>query len=133
MTESTHASTAEYVFRVVVRIESDDADVRIVPDTFETTLFIRASEPGRDGWLFFRNVLWRGKVNAPKVVRRLATDALGEPVETVEFRELQAETAYYDAFREEISTDLDLFNAETVEEVLTKYLGSSIRILDKSE
>lgn len=131
MTESGDDPTAEYVFRVVLRIISNDTDVRIVPDTFETTLFIRASEPGRDGWLFFRNVLWRGEVNAPDVVRRLAVDALGEPVETVEFRELQAETAYFDALREEISTDLDLFNAETVEEALTKYLGSSIRILGK--
>lgn len=131
MTESGDDPTAEYVFRVAVRIESNDTDVRIVPDTFETTFFICASEPGRDGWLFFRNVLWRGEVNAPDVVRRLAVDALGEPVETVEFRELQAETAYFDALREEISTDLDLFNAETVEEALTKYLGSSIRILGK--
>lgn len=129
MTVSTDDASAEYVFGIVVRVESDDPDVHIAPETFETTLYKRASEPGGEGWLFFRNVLWRGEVNAPDVVRRLATEALGVPVESVEFRELRSERAYYESLHEEISANLDLFNAETVEETITKYLGSSIRIL----
>jgi len=49
-------------------------------------------------------------------------------VTDVSFRELQAEEAYLDELKATIADDLDLFNADGVSEVLSKYLGSSIRV-----
>ena len=46
----------------------------------------------------------------------------------VSFRELQTDEPYLDDLKSEIAADLDLFNAADVSEVLTKYLGSSIRV-----
>ena len=125
----------QYVFRVTVRLASSRDDVTIEPSTATTTITVErdASEPGTTGWLFFRDTLWRGEVGDDEYARELAAEWLGMPrdrIESVSFRELQVDQTHFDALKREIATDLDAFNAENVSEVLTKYLGSSIRVLD---
>lgn len=105
-----------------------DPDVSLTPDTFETVLRKRAPRPGADGWLFFRDNLWRGEANDEAHLRALATETLGVPVEAVDFRELACDRAYHDALSTAIEAELERFRADDVPEVLTKYLGSSIRI-----
>lgn len=51
------------------------------------------------------------------------------PVAAVSFRELQADEAYLEALRAEIGANLAEFRADAVDRALTKYLGSSIRVL----
>jgi len=78
----------------------------------------------------FRNTLWRGEVSDEDYARRLAAEWLGVPertVESVDFRELQADEDYLEALKSEIEADLEAFNADDVSEVLSKYLGSSVR------
>jgi len=98
------------------------------PATFETVLSRTADPPGEDGWLFFRDTLWRGELGDDAHGQRLAADALGVPVESVSFSELQTSEAYLDDLKAAIADDLDLFNADTVSEVLKKYLGGSIHV-----
>ncbi|MGQ3411260.1 LWR-salt protein [Natrinema sp. LN54] len=128
---------ANYTFRVRLRIEPAQAFVSLEPSSAETTvtLFRDAPEPGTEGWLFFRNTLWRGEVSDEEYARQLAAEWLGVPertVEAVDFRELQTDEAYLEALESEIAADLELFKAESVSEVLSKYLGSSIRVTDSS-
>ena len=129
---------ARYVFRVRVRIEPAHEDVSLEPSSAETTvtLFRKASEPGTDGWLFFRNTLWRGEVGDEDYARRLAAEWLGVPertVRAVEFRELQIDQGYFDALKAEIAADLEPFKADSVSEAVTKYLGSSVRVTERDE
>ncbi len=128
---------ARYAFRVRVRLEPAREYVTLEPGSAETsvTLFREAPEPGTEGWLFFRDTLWRGEVADEEYARRLAAEWLGVPertVEAVDFRELQTDEAYFDALKAEIATDLEAFKAENVSEVLSKYLGSSIRVTDSN-
>ena len=124
-----------YVFRVDVRLEPDHEAVSIDPSSAETTVtvFRTAPEPGTDGWLFFRNTLWRGELSDDAYGRQLAEEWLGEPVEAVSFRELQVDEGYFRAFKSAIADDLEAFNADHVDEVLSKYLGSSIRVRSGAE
>ncbi|ADB62107.1 hypothetical protein Htur_3243 [Haloterrigena turkmenica DSM 5511] len=126
---------ARYVFRAELRLEADEPGVRLEPSTTETTVtvFREAPEPGEEGWLFFRDALWRGEVGDADYGRRLAEEWLGEPVESVSFRELQVDEGYFAALKDAIADDLDLFNADNVSEVLSKYLGSSIRVTDTED
>ena len=123
---------AAYVFRVAVRLDPTDATVD--PDRFETTMEIPAAEPGTDGWLFFRDRLWRGEIGDEPAFRRLAeerlglADAEGVAVVAADFRELRTDEAYLDALKASIAGDLDRFNADSVDEVLRKYLGSSVHV-----
>ncbi|NHN47111.1 LWR-salt protein [Halostella sp. JP-L12] len=121
---------AEYVFRVRVRIDPSEEGVRVDPATFETTLYRRADPPGEDGWLFFRDNLWRGEVNDEAHLRDLAEDSLGVPVDSVAFSALRTDEAYFDALKAEIGNSLDLFKADRVSEVVSKYLGSSVEVRD---
>ncbi|QFU82671.1 LWR-salt protein [Natronorubrum aibiense] len=123
---------ASYVFRAQVRLEADDPAVTLEPSTAETSVTLRyvAPEPGTEGWLFFRDTLWRGEISDPSYGRQLVEEWLGEPVESVSFSELQVDEAYFKALKAEIAADLEAFNADTVSEVLSKYLGSSIRVTD---
>jgi len=57
---------AAYVFRVEFRLDPEGAT--IAPDRFETTMELPANEPGTDGWLFFRDRLWRGEIGDETVV-----------------------------------------------------------------
>jgi hypothetical protein len=123
---------AAYVFRVAIRL--DPATAAVDPDRFETTMELPASEPGSDGWLFFRDRLWRGAVGDEASFRRLAEERLGladaasVAVVAVDFRELRTDEAYLDALKDAIADDLDRFNADSVDEVLRKYLGSSVHV-----
>ncbi|SNZ05995.1 hypothetical protein SAMN06269185_1003 [Natronoarchaeum philippinense] len=120
--------TASYVFSVRFRL-SPDAAVSVEPETFETTLYRPADPPGEDGWLFFRDNLWRGEVNDQRHARRLAEDALGVDVEAVEFRRFETDREHYDALKAAIADDLATFNADSVSEVLNKYFGSSVEVV----
>lgn len=122
---------AEYVFSIRARITAADPDVRVEPAVVETTLFKRAPRPGDDGWLFFRDHLWRGEINDEAPVRALATDALDLDVDAVSFRELRTDETYYEALKDEIAANLELFNATDVAEVVNKYLGSSVHVREK--
>jgi hypothetical protein len=123
---------AAYVVGVAVRLAPPAAAVD--PDRFETTMEIPASEPGAGGWLFFRDRLWRGEIGDEPSFRRLAeerlglADAPGIEVVAADFRELRTDDAYLDALRDAIAADLPRFNAESVDEVLRKYLGSSVHV-----
>lgn len=121
---------ARYVFRAELRLEPEQPSVRLEPSTAETTVTVsrEAPEPETEGWLFFRDTLWRGEVSDAAYGRQLAEEWLGEPVESVTFRELQVDQEYFAALKEAIAADLEAFNAENVSEVLSKYLGSSIRV-----
>jgi hypothetical protein len=117
---------AAYVFRVRFRL--DPKGVRVDPNEFETVLRWPAATPGEEGWLFFRDNLWRGNVNDEAHLRRRVSDELGVPASAVRFSELATDEAYYEALKAEIASDLAPFNADTVSEALKKYLGSSIRV-----
>ncbi|WP_418281097.1 LWR-salt protein [Halorubrum sp. DTA98] len=117
---------ATYRFRVTFRLAPDDA--RVDPDRFEATMAIPASPPGDPGWLLFRDRLWRGEVGDEPSMRELASDRLGVDVTAIAFSELRTDEAYLDALKRAIANDLAAFNAESVDEVLHKYLGSSIHV-----
>lgn len=128
MTDDT-AARARYVFGIVFRLEPESRDLDVRPETFETTLFREADQPGEPGWRFFRDNLWRGEVNHPEHVRELAAEGLGVPVDSVTFRELRTTETYHEQLRSAIADDLQAFNADDVDEVLNKYLGSSIHVV----
>lgn len=58
-------ATARYVFSIAFRLESGTADLAVEPARLETTLYKRADPPGRAGWRFFRDHLWRGELANP--------------------------------------------------------------------
>lgn len=120
---------ARYVFRVAFRLEPAGEHVSVDPAEFETTLHREADPPGRDGWLFFRDNLWRGEIGDRDHFRGLTEEVLGAPVTSVSFSELQTDGAYLDALRAEIEANLAEFKADDADEVLSKYLGSSIRVV----
>lgn len=121
---------AAYVFRVRFVLDPADPEVSVEPERFETILRKRATPPGEEGWLFFRDNLWRGEANDEVHLRDLAEGMLGVEVVSVDFRELRTDEAYLEELRGAVADDLDAFRAEGVEEVLHKYLGSSIRVVD---
>ncbi len=135
---------AAYVFRVRFRL--DPPGVRVDPNEFETVLRRPADPPGEtasdrhtllaeSGWLFFRDALWRGNVNDESYLRERLTDHLGVPVSSVRFSELETDAAHLDALKDAIADEIDgtggvnAFDAESVDDVLHKYLGSSIRVV----
>lgn len=118
-----------YVFRVRFRVAAT-GDVTLAPDAFETTFRYAAPAPGTDGWLFFREYLWRGEVTDHEHARRFVEDHVDVSVEGVEFRSLRADREYVDALRDAIADDLDAFNADDVAAALSKYLGSSVDVVD---
>jgi hypothetical protein len=124
-------SSAEYVFHLRFHL-APQADVRLDPQTFETILSRPADQPGTDGWLFFRDHLWRGEVNDEQYLRELAEAILGIPVETIAFRELRTDPSHFDSLKEAIERELDtqrtFGNAASVDEVLKNYFGSSIHV-----
>lgn len=121
-------SEARYVFRVTFGLAPSVAGVTVEPNTFSTTVYRHADPPGEAGWLFFRDHLWRGEVGDESHLRALTEVALGVPVRSVQFQELQTDAAYLEALRATVADNLAAFNADTVDEALTKYLGSSIRV-----
>ena len=125
--------SARYVFRVRFRLDPTMAAVSVDPATFETKLYREADPPGEAGWRFFRDHCWRGEVGDERYMRSVAEDALGVSVESISFRELQTDRAYLEALRAAIGNELDAFKAETVDEALGKYLGSSIHVRPRDE
>lgn len=121
-----HDASAEYLFRV--RFHLDPTGVRADPPAFDTVVTRPADEPGTEGWLFFRDRLWRGEVGDRASMRTWAERRLGVPVDSVEFAELRTDAAHLEALRNVIADELDTFAADTVDEALTKYLGSSIHV-----
>ncbi len=125
--------SAEYVFAVTVSLAPNAPGVVADPATFETTLYRRCDLPGEDGWLFFRDNLWRGDLNDEAHFRTLAEEALGVPVESASFSELRTDETHLDRLRSAVGEDLSTFNADTVDGALTKYLGSSIHVVPAGE
>ncbi|WP_132059643.1 LWR-salt protein [Halorussus amylolyticus] len=119
---------ARYVFAVRFRLEPNVGDVTVEPSEFETRLYRSADPPGEEGWLFFRDNLWRGEINDDDHFRRLTEEALGVPVVSVEYRALETDAEYLDALEDEIRANLGTFNATSVSEVTKKYLGSSLEV-----
>lgn len=119
---------ASYVFRV--RFTLSPRRARIDPDVFETVLRIPAPRPGEEGWLLFRDALWRGEANDEEHVRRLCADRLPAGVEVLSatFAEFETDEVYLDALRGAVGDDLAAFRADSAREALHKYFGSSIRV-----
>jgi hypothetical protein len=115
---------AAYVFRVTFTL--DPTAVTVAPDTFETVVTRPAAEPGTEGWLFFRDELWRGEVNDERHLRSLAAEWLGVPAESVSFSELRLDEASLDALREAIAASPEF--DDPPRSVLHAHLGSSIRV-----
>ena len=121
---------ASYVVRVQFRVEPTSPGVSVAPQEFETTLFRTADPPGNAGWLFFRDHCWHGEFNDPVHASRMLDDVLDVSVTEVSFSELRTDAAYLEALRAAVAENLDLFNSESVDEALSKYLGSSIHVVD---
>jgi hypothetical protein len=123
---------AAYVFRVRFRL--DPTEARVEPNEFETVLRIPAVAPDDDGWLFFRDNLWHGDANDERHLREEAERLLSVPVSSVRFSELETDPEYLSALKGAIESEVDgtggtnSFNATSVDAVLSKYLGSSIRV-----
>jgi len=117
---------AAYVFRVEFRLDPDD--LRVDPAEFETVLRVPASPPGEEGWLFFQYNCWGGNANNDGSLRERFENALGLPVSSVDFRELETDRAYLEALKNAITADLSRFNAESAGEVLHNHLGSSVHV-----
>ncbi|WP_348607679.1 LWR-salt protein [Halobaculum rarum] len=119
---------ASYVFRV--RFTLSPRRARIDPDAFETVLRIPAPRPGEEGWLLFRDALWRGEANDDEHVRALCADRLPEGIEVLSatFSEFETDEAYLETLRDAVGDDLAAFRADSVREALHKYFGSSIRV-----
>ncbi|MFB6165941.1 MAG: LWR-salt protein [Haloarculaceae archaeon] len=124
---------ATYVFGVRFRLAPTVGGVRTDPEEFETKLFRTGDPPGSDGWRFFRDNLWHGELGDPQYFREITEEALDVPVLSVDFRELRTDEAYLAALKAEIGADLEQFNADGVGEVVSKYLGSSIRVAPAGE
>jgi hypothetical protein len=124
---------AAYVFRVRFRLRPAAEAVTVSPAEFETVLEHRAPPPGTEGWLFFRDHLWRGEAGDERHLRDLATEWLGAPVAAVSFAELRTDRAYLDALREAVAADPDAFDDDDPVAVLHKYLGSSIHVREDGD
>lgn len=117
---------ASYVFRVRFRLDPDG--VRVEPAEFETVVRRPADPPGEEGWLFFRNTLWRGEAGDETHVRNLASEWLDVTVTAASFQELETDEAYLEALRDAIDEHPEHFDGDAPREVLHKYMGSSIRV-----
>lgn len=125
--------SARFVFRVAFRLDPRVGGVSVDPERFEATVYRRADPPGEEGWLFFRDHLWRGELADPDHFRTVTEEALGVTILSVEFRELQTDEAYLTRFRDAVGENLAEFRADSVDRAVSKYLGSSIRIVPEDE
>lgn len=119
---------AAYAFRV--RFTLSPRRVDMDPDEFETTVRIPAPRPGADGWLLFRDALWRGEANDAGHARDLIRERLPDGVEVLSatFSEFETDPEYREALEAAIEADLAAFRADSVREALHKYFGSSIHV-----
>jgi hypothetical protein len=91
-------------------------------------MFKKAEPPGKEGWLFFRDNLWRGELNSPEHFRELTEAVLSVSVERVEYRRFEVSSEGYEELKDVIAEDLDQFNTDSMSEVLNNYFGSSIEV-----
>ncbi|RBI61692.1 hypothetical protein DMJ13_13395 [halophilic archaeon] len=119
---------ARYVFAVRFRVEPASGGVSIDPEEFETRLSRTADPPGEEGWLFFRDNLWRGEIGDERHFRELTSEALGVAVTSVEYRALRTDEEYYEALKDGIRANLPEFKDDSVAAVVSKYLGSSVEV-----
>ncbi|WP_433625113.1 LWR-salt protein [Halomicrococcus sp. NG-SE-24] len=119
---------ARYVFAVRFRVEPAAGGVSLDPEEFETRLSRTADPPGEEGWLFFRDNLWRGEIGDERHFRELTSEALGVTVTSVEYRALRTDEEYYEALKDEIRANLPEFKDDSVAAVVSKYLGSSVEV-----
>ncbi|WP_331234646.1 LWR-salt protein [Natronorarus salvus] len=117
---------ASYVFHVRFRLDPDG--MRAEPSEFETTLVREADPPGTEGWLFFRDRLWRGEIGDERHMREFAEEVLGVRVERVEFHRFEVTGEELATLEAEIERDLEPFRATSATEVLHKYFGSSLEV-----
>lgn len=125
--------TARYVFGVQFRLDSDVEGLAVDPGRFDATMYREADTPGEDGWLFFRDNLWHGELADADHFRTVTEEALDVSVLAVTFRELQTDGAYLERLRAAVSDHLDEFKADSVDRAVSKYLGSSIRVVPEEE
>ncbi|MFB6250196.1 MAG: LWR-salt protein [Halobellus sp.] len=121
---------AAYVFRAEVRLGADSA-VTVTPDTVETVVEVDAAPPGEDGWLLFRDALWRGDVADERHARDLAASWVTAPVVDISFSELHLDEAYRDALQSAIAANPSSFCGDHPQDVLHRHLGSSIHVVDE--
>lgn len=76
----------------------------------------------------FRDDLWRGEVDDEGHLRDPAEDSLDVSADSVSLGALRTDEAYLDALKAEIGDSLAPFNADTVPEVVSKSLGSSVEV-----
>lgn len=126
--ETGDDADAAYVFKVQLYLAPEAPDVWLDPAITETMMHKEAPNPGEEGWMFFRDNLWRGEINNYEHTRRLAEEALGMEVRSIEFRELRASEEYYEELQAEIGEHLDAFKADDAAEVVKKYLGSRVHV-----
>ena len=129
----TASVDAQYTFSISYRLVPAEPGVSVEDPTFETRVAVEAARPGEPGWLFFRDLPWRGDVNDQGYARDVLGRKLGVPVESVTFRSLELDPDYREALETEIATSLDLFKADSVSEVLSKYLGSSLEVRENAD
>ena len=132
-TDPDAGGAARYVFRIGFRLDPDVRGVSVDPGRFEATMYRRADPPGAEGWLFFRDNLWRGELADADHFRTVTAEALGVQVVDVSFRELQTDETYLETLREAVAANLGEFRADSVDRALAKYLGSSIRVVRGDE
>lgn len=116
-----------YVFGVTIRLEVSGM-VWVEPDTFETKLYRPADPPGEEGWLFFRDTLWRGELADPDHFRDLVDAALTAQVSAVDFRSFQTDEDSFRRLKAEMRAHLDDLRSDSVAEAINKYFGSSIEV-----
>jgi len=123
---------ARYRFAVRFRLSPPEG-VSVEPAEFETALYYAAPPLGEDGWMFFRDHLWRGELSDPDHFRGLAEEALGVAVVAVEFRAFETDREYLDALWAAIGDSLEAFRADSVTEATNKYLGSAIEVREPED
>ncbi|SEH47240.1 hypothetical protein SAMN05192561_102256 [Halopenitus malekzadehii] len=131
-TGPTDETRAAYVFGVTLQFDPPAATVS--PDRIETIVRIPAPDPGREGWLLFRDRLWHGEVSDPERFRRPLRERLGledaPGIEIVDasFRELRTDASYLRDLRDAVESDPTPFADDDPDAVLHAYLGSSIHV-----
>lgn len=115
-------------YTFAVRFRLHPTTVTVDPAEFETRMSRPADPPGEDGWLFFRDHLWRGEISDPDHLETLATDALGVAVVKIEYKSFITDPSSWASFKAAIADDLEVFRADSVAEAVSKYLGSTVEL-----
>lgn len=120
-------------YRFTVRFQLDPPTVHLDPAAFDTTMIRPATPPTEEGWLFFRDYLWRGEISDPGQFERHATDLLDVPVTAIEYNAFVTSPAEWDELQSAIADNLELFRDDSVPAVVSKYFGSTVEIQEPDE